>query len=553
MRTSALVSIFSTLACGDQGYEASGGDYANGDAGAYGSAQQCFSSNDCPVGWTCTEFGTCEAPPAKVGDAGLPTPPEIERELGAPTSSLRYVYVAMPELDSLAKIDGETLAVTSVPVGDRPGLVVAVPGTDEALALDRGSATATIVRPTVDRDERVTLATLPRLNAVAVDSGGRYAVAWFDLTKAVSEAGGVGDLGEVGSFQDVTVLALRRGQERAVNLSVGFRPRSVVFDDAGARAFVITDDGLSIIDLGAATAGEAHVAATLPLADPLADPETLEVAITTDGTWAVVREAGQAELRFLDLVGGAMSTLELPAEPTDLDLAPSGTRAYAVLRDSAQLAIVDVPSGLELVDLGGVPVGSCVLDPTLRRALLFTNANSIERLVVVDLTGSEATATIRPVEKSIRALAFAPDGETALVLHAKRPGDPGEATSVDEFVDLSYGYSLFDLESGFAKLALTPVDPGSFAFAPDGSKGYVTLDGGDAEGAVARLQIIDLGSFVVSEMNLGGPPEAVGVLSDAGVTYVSQRHPLGRITFVNFATAAARTVTGFELNGHIVD
>ena len=34
---------------------------------------------------------------------------------------------------------------------------------------------------------------------------------------------------------------------------------------------------------------------------------------------------------------------------------------------------------------------------------------------------------------------------------------------------------------------------------------------------------------------------------------VSQRHPLGRVTFVDLETAGTRTVTGFELNSHILD
>jgi hypothetical protein len=34
---------------------------------------------------------------------------------------------------------------------------------------------------------------------------------------------------------------------------------------------------------------------------------------------------------------------------------------------------------------------------------------------------------------------------------------------------------------------------------------------------------------------------------------VSQRHPLGRVTFVDLATRATHTLTGFELGSHIVD
>src|SRR5262245_54005705 len=63
------------------------------DAGAAVDAAtgRCISSNECPVGWTCSEFGTCEPPPVTGPDAGLP--PEVEVQFSAPSSTLRYVYV----------------------------------------------------------------------------------------------------------------------------------------------------------------------------------------------------------------------------------------------------------------------------------------------------------------------------------------------------------------------------------------------------------------------------------------------------------------------------
>src|SRR5258706_11939617 len=97
-----------------------------------------------------------------------------------------------------------------------------------------------------------------------------------------------------------------------------------------------------------------------------------------------------------------------------------------------------------------------------------------------------------PLQKGVRQVALSPDGKTALVLHTRLPGDPAEAGSVEEYVDRSFGYSLVDMTTGFAKVALTPVDPGAFAFAPDGSTAYLGLDGGDAENAVRRLQVMDL-------------------------------------------------------------
>jgi DNA-binding beta-propeller fold protein YncE len=549
-------------ACGAENEYAPGG-LDGGSSWSWPDADtgQCFASNDCPVGWTCNEFSTCEPPPPIPPDAAPPLPPEVEREFSEPSAAQRYVYVTMTDLDAVAKIDGTTLSVVSVPVGDRPESVAAMAGTDDAVVLDRGSSTVTIVRPTADRDEKVTLPTMPFLNVLTVSPASRYAIVWFDLAAAVAEAGSIGAVEGIGSFQAVTVLSLGRGEENAVDLAVGFRPREIEFDAEGARAFVVTDHGVSVVDLAEVTAGDVHVTAPISLGID-DDPSTIEVDVTSDGEYAVVRTPARPEVRIVALLGdlaGATWVIPLPAVPTDLDLSPDGTRAFAVLREAATLAVIDVPSdafapdGVELVALGDEVVGSAVIDRDAARAVLFTNAFDVERLTVVDLSAPGYPREVCLLEKGVRSVAFAPDGLSALVFHNKHAGDPGTATSVDEFVDRSYGYSVLDPGTCFTSLIYTPVDAGSFAFAPDSQRAYLALDGGDAESATRTLQVLDLGTFTTSDISLGSPPEAVGVLPAAGTVFVSQRHPLGRVTFVELATSATRTVTGFELNSHIVD
>lgn len=546
------------IACGEAGYEL---EPASPDAGSSGTLE-CFSSNECPTGWTCSEFGVCQSP-LPDADGGVLPAPEVEYELGEPVSSLRYVYVAMTELDALAKIDGTTLAVTSLSVGERPKVLAAAPGSDTVVVLDSQNGTATVVRPTSVADEKTTFATLPELNRMVIDPRGHYAVAWFDLDQAIEDAGGLDGVGQIGSFQDVTIVSLVPGQMTAVDLTVGFRPSTVEFDDAGTHAYVITEDGVSVIDLAAAVNSGPTIVAPVPISDdPFADPTSFEVAVVGTGEYAVVRRAGFAELRIVRLVGAAAGeswVIPLAAVPSDVDLAPDGSRAYAVLREASMLAIIDVPgdgqdpAGVELVDLGGVVAGSLILSRDGSRGALFTNALVREEITVVELATAGYPHHVRPLEKSIRTAAFDPTGERLLITHTKMPGDPNAAGSFDEFIDRSYGYSVFDVGAGFAKLQITPVDPGSTAFAPGDPFAYVVLDGGDAEGAVAQLQIIELITGVVRTVALGSPPDAVGVLPGAEVAFVSQRHPLGRVSFIDITTGAMRTVTGFDLNSRIID
>ena len=57
---------------------------SDSDAGAYYwadagmSMPECFSSNECPTGWTCSEFGTCVPPLPAVTDGGVAPPPEVQ-------------------------------------------------------------------------------------------------------------------------------------------------------------------------------------------------------------------------------------------------------------------------------------------------------------------------------------------------------------------------------------------------------------------------------------------------------------------------------------------
>jgi DNA-binding beta-propeller fold protein YncE len=528
-----------------------------------GGTDECLSSSECPTGWTCSEFGTCQ-PPTPQPDGGTePLPEEEEYDLGAPVSSLRFVYVAMTALDSLAKIDGRTLAVSSLPVGERPKVVVSAPGTDTVVVLDSVNGTATVVRPTVDRDERTVLGTLPRLNRLVIDPTGRYAVSWFDFDQAIADAGGIDNVELVGSYQDVTIIDLTPGDERSVDLTVGFRPRAVAFDAAGTRAYVITQDGVSVIDLAEATgAGPAIVPPISITGDPFTDPSAVEVAVVASGVYAVVREAGASHLRILRLTGsgaGQSWVVPLPSPPSDVDLSPDGARAYVTLRESAQLAVIDVPGGgldpesVEYVDLDGELVGSLVLSRDGDRGLLFTNAFLEKRITVIALDEPGYPHQTFPLQKAVRWVHLSPAGDSAVIVHAKAPGDPGSAGSFEEFLDRSFGYSVFDLATGFAKLQLTPVDPGGVAFAPAAPRAYIALDGGDAEGAVAQLHSVALDTGVVRVQKLGSPPDAVGVLPGADVAYVNQRHPLGRVSFIDIETGTTRTITGFDLNSRIID
>jgi DNA-binding beta-propeller fold protein YncE len=541
-----------------------GGDFAPTVDGGTGGTPQCFSSSECPVGFVCSEFGTCVAPPPPPGDGGVTPPPEIEYRLTEPSSSRRYVWVAMTEQDRLAKIDGANLEVESFAVGDQPKVLATLPGTDTAVVLDSQNAAATVVSAGGGAIASDLYPTLPNLNRLAVAPGGRHAIAFFDLNKAILDAGSLEAVGEIGSFQDVTLLAVGPGSQRSVDLTVGFRPREVESDATGRFAFVVTDDGVSVIDLPAMTGNGPTIVPPVPIMESVFDDTTgVEVDIVASGLYAVVRRPNVAALRVVSLMGATAGdgfNLTLPAVPTDIDLAPDGSRVYAVFRDPAPgLAIIDIPgdaldpAGITFIDLATATGGSLVLSEDGKRGLLFTNATLDERITVIELDQPGFPHRTFPLQKSVLTAGFDPTGTKAIVLHARAPGDPEAATSFDEFIDRKPGYSVFDVASGFAKLQITEVNPRHFTFARPGARAYVTLDGGDAEGAVAAVQQIELDSGVVRTIELGSPPDSIGTLPDSNKIFVSQRHPLGRVTFIDITSNEVRTLTGFDLNSQIID
>ncbi|HTJ42717.1 MAG TPA: beta-propeller fold lactonase family protein [Kofleriaceae bacterium] len=566
----ALVFVTACGAGGKDNASAFPDAHASSDAATSG---QCFSSNECPVGWTCSEFGQCIAPPPMLIDGGVaPPPPEKEQELKMPVSSLRYVWVAMTDQDKLAKIDGATLDVSSIPVGHHPEVVVTMPGTDTAVVLDevddphiQTGGTATVVRPANGSDTTEIYPVLPNFNRIATSPDGRYAVAYFDLAKAILDAGSLQAVKHIGSYQDVSVLSLEPGKQAHVDLTVGFKPRAVEFDSTAKHAYVITEMGVSIIDLAEVTQNAPTIIPPVAVTDdPSGNVGDAEVHVLASGDYAVVRTPGQASLRIVKITGtdaGTATTIPLATEPTDVDLDPTGARIYAVTRNPATLTAIDVPadladpSAIESADLGDILAGQLTLSPDGKRAVLYTNAFLDEHVTVVDLTKAGLPHATYSLQKSVRTIGFDPTSAHVVVIHARAPGDPQQAQTFDEYIDRSPGYSSVDLATGFSKLQITPVDPGTFSFAPDAPRAYLTLDGGDTDGSTWEVQEIELDTGVVRSIPLNSPPSAIGVLPGAndGKVFVNQRHPLGRVTFVDVVTNEVRTVTGFDLNSRVVD
>jgi DNA-binding beta-propeller fold protein YncE len=481
-----------------------------------------------------------------------PPPPEVEvkREFEAPRAGARFVYVANPGRDTVAVIDSSSLSIKTVGVGDTPTYLSTVPGRDIALVINVGTKDLSLLRTDAAGATRVKdLHVVAGANAIAVAPDGKHAIAWYDSAQRTPG---------VGSFQDLSVLTLDDGAEASAPLTVGFKPTDVVFASDGSAAFVVNEDGISVLRFaevkGPARAPIVRLSGGAP---GMNDPR--DVSVTKDGRYAVARRQNTAEVLLVDIAASKVTSVNLGGFVTDLDLhAPGGAGekpyALAVLRNEATIVRLPVPEGFAdsaqavRTRLAGETIGSAALSPDGKTAVLYTTADPVERLVVVDLEGAEAPRPVR-LRKAVRAVALAPDGVTALVVHTKVAGDPKATMDVEVMIDRSFGYTVVNLKDGFAKLQLTDVEVGPLAVTPDGTRAFVLLS---REPDVRVAQRITLGSFLVDDFVLGSPPVAIAALAkEAGKVFVSQAHPQGRISFINWTSGEVQSVTGFELNGRI--
>lgn len=549
----AAIALLAGCSTGDIGERSGVGDPgANGPSGG-GSAQRPGTSS-------ATGGAGPGNPGSFVGTGGaggapmMPPPRELEdeRDFEAPRAGARYVYVANPRRNTVAVIDSMTLAVRSVPADEAPTYLTTIPGKDVAVVINVGSRTATILRTEAGgRSATTSVPLVPGTNALSVAPDGRHAIAWYSAA-----ARGTSPAAAAGSFQDVSVIRLEAGREAAIPLTVGFSPSSVAFSSDGAAAFVVTEDGISIIRFAEVTGP--MVAPFLAL-DRGLGAQARDVSVTPDGKYAIARlEANKmvgTMVLLVDIENRKVTTLDLQGFVTDLDMAPSGAFALAVQRQESTVVRIPIPAGFidpavrELRKLDDQSVASATISSDGKLAVLYTTANPVKQLVIANLADGGVVPTTVRLRKAVRSVVLAPDNRSAIVVHTKLAGNPADPTvSLETQLDRSYGYSVVQLGPGdpFAKLQTTPTDIGPLAITPDASRAFVLLPD------VRVVQRIHLGSLLVDDFALGSPPQSLAALADSKRVFISQVHPEGRISFIDWESGQVSSVTGFELNGRIV-
>jgi len=504
--------------------------------------------------------------------------PEIEREdtFRAPVVTGKYVWSANPASGRVAIIDAETYEIRAAEAGLRPTFIAAVGNAgsaQRALVINTGSDNATLLELAASGELRTeTIGLHQGADSWSVGPSGRHAIAWTDSRKATNPD-------PTDGFQDITVIELPEdGRAVSTRLTVGYRPTAFAFDAAGRRAFGITQDGISVLELEPGAARLSRLV-TLPSTSRLQP----DVSVTPDGSRALARLEGSPVLFDIDLASGQMRELDLGGNLTDLDLSADGTRAVAVLqRTTGDAPDLDADAGAGSGDAGAgsgdagssdagapvpagevsravfIPIPAGLGDASLRQtlssaetfrsvslsadgahAVLFTTARASSR---VTLVGPDLSARNAELIAPVRAVFVTADGAHAIALQ-----DP-PAGSVKK--------------GAFSVLSLASVRAPKLV-ASDAPAVAVALPAGSSERALVTVSNPATGSFgtylvrtanlQVDFSSLSSEPLASGTVPGAQKGFVAQVHPEGRITFIDLNDGAGREITGFELSSKVVN
>jgi len=492
--------------------------------------------------------------------------PELAYRFLAPKASRDYVFVPNETLDTVSKIDADTLAITSVPVCDRPTRLEAVEQLNMAVVLCQNSDELGVIHADDVNDRGETVDTTvfmdidQRMNTLTLAPDARYAFAYFTYS-------GLEDGDPTGSLQTLSMVRTAQNNEAFFSLSVGFQIRSITYRTAKdfngllqvTHAYVVTDTGISVLELASIDGDQ--VLPVIPVSPHhLDDPLDREVQVTPSGEYAVVRDMGVAEFYIVRLSDGEITTVPIDAPATDVDLFPSDgsptadeDRALLVVREANEVLDVSVeavfaePSLLTPVNAGGTVKGLASIGPDGRYAVLYTTLGGLDELTIVDTADTTVPARILPLRKSIVGAAISADGGFAIVLHPSESAEGLDGPAA--IVAQSPGYSIVDLESGFTRLVLSdaPVEDLTFWTGDEGTA-HAYLSFNDEVRKLWAVDRITLDTFAVSPLQLGSPPSDLGRVTGRGRVWVNQEHPVGRMTFIDVASGEPKTVTGFELN-----
>jgi hypothetical protein len=209
-------------------------------------------------------------------------------------------------------------------------------------------------------------------------------------------------------------------------------------------------------------------------------------------------------------------------------------QSLVALFDIEQL-LVD-PADFQLISVAET-VGSAVLSDDGQLAALYTNAANVPALVVLDTqTGEQRRADLRA---PVAAVFLSPAGDHAIAVFA--PTSAGQPSG---------GFAAVPLRQDLP-VRVVGTDHAPVFVSLTNDAGLVTTL--DNVFHASSTYVVQFPGLRVDALRLPSQALSSGVVPSAGLGFVAEEHPDGRISFVDLKAASIRTVTGFELGNEVTD
>lgn len=452
-----------------------------------------------------------------------------------PATTNVYVFVANPDRNTVTRIKVPELEVLTAEVGVEPLLVETSADYTRAVTFNNGSDDISIID--AESLSVSDVAIRSNLNQMKMSPDGKWVVCYHDVS---AESGGSSSGGAI-SFNAISIVDLE--SETHFEAMAGAYPHDVQYTADGSMAVVISDDYLTALDLSSGSPVPRRIAIADDLINP---PKAEEVLLDPEGRYAIVRQYGVNDLVLVDFSQEAstqVSLIEVGANPTDMDVSPSGEEAIVVARGSNEIWIYSLENPTDVPTVIPMPeeeiFGSLLISPDNDQGILYSTATGLSRMGVWERDSNDIV--VRGLVKPISSVGLSPTGDTAVISHPKENGD---VESSSQFYN-AHALSLVDMSDLFTSAYKLSAKPESFASTPDGKIGFFILEN------QPYLEMLNYETFVPSEVVLPSVPVHLGTLPDTNIAFISQEHNLGRLSFFDTDVGQLQTITGFELNSAI--
>ena len=332
--------------------------------------------------------------------AALPAETKTEADYQSPVATGKIVWTANPTSGRVAYVDATTFVVQTVQAGDGPTYLAAVPNADPAskgeaaIVINVRSQDATLLRSdgTGGPPSTTTFPSTADANAWAISPSGRWAIAWTDATR-------IANADPTQGFQDLAVLDLSPTSPRPPSIlgDIGYRPSQVVFSADETEAFVVTEDGISVIDL----VGGPQPAVTQNF--PLSAPTPVTPAPDAGSPEASALEASTPDAGSPDALPNEASVPDGGAP----DVLPSGASTPEA---STGRPAGDASGGSQPAATGGMPDVSFTRDGSFA----LVRQDGVAAITVVSLKNGSPTTVALP--EAPYDLTVSPDGTFAIAV-----------------------------------------------------------------------------------------------------------------------------------------